>query len=175
MFICACQFGNHIDAPVAEPVVLSNCQRGSHDGSMVWSLLRRTEVWAAHGQQGVSGFQSIHSITYASSTERRGENQSRNSAAVCSPTSLCGIEWDAGTGHQTPLLLQVPSPDAQFWFQKGEETIRSALRGSLLFPALTDRLLPEANICVFWELFICYICGSFVKYVVCSINSSLQL
>ena len=46
------------------------------------------------------------------------------------------------TGHQA-LLPQVSSTDAQYiWFQKGEEKIGSALRGSLLFPALTDRLLP---------------------------------
>ena len=32
---------------------------GSHDGSMVWALLRRTEVWAAHGQQEVSGFHHL--------------------------------------------------------------------------------------------------------------------
>lgn len=152
MFICAGQLGDHTDAPVAEPVVLSSRQHGRDGESLEammgpWcGLCRGTEVWAALGQQEVSRFQSIHSISYASSTEKWGENQSRNSAAVCSPMSLCGTECDAGTDS---LLLQVPSPDAQFWFQKGEEKIRSVLRGSLLFPALTDRLFPEANICVF--------------------------
>lgn len=108
MFICAGQLGDHTDAPVAEPVVLSSRQRGRDGESLEammgpWcGLCRGTEVWAALGQQEVSGFQSIHSIPYASSTEERGENQSRNSAAVCSPMSLCGTECDAGTDSPPP-------------------------------------------------------------------------
>ena len=107
--------------------------------------------------------------------QRGGVRTSPGTAAVCSPTSWCDIECDAGRGPHTPLLPQGPSTDghrapdspsptrdrvlmltghqallpqvsstdAQYiWFQKGEEKIGSALRGSLLFPALTDRLLP---------------------------------
>ena len=76
---------------------------------MVWALLRRTEVWAAHRQQEVSGFQSIHSITYASSTEKWCENQSRNSAAVCSRTSLSGFKSAPFCLHLLPTDLSNPA------------------------------------------------------------------